>query len=65
MKILIEGKYQGPRTLTGTCHQCGCVVEVAFDESKELVDKDTKDGSCTRYVDCPTKGCDCQYLWVN
>lgn len=64
VKITKLGFPDGPnnKILKGSCNQCGCEVEVELWEASVLVDRDSPNGA--RYVDCPTKGCDCQYLWV-
>ena len=63
MKILKEGKLpvETPLIYQGTCSNCGCVIEVKYEETY------TQDGNHVfiaenRLVMCPTEGCRCPIL---
>ena len=56
MKILIAGKPQLPKPepiYGGTCPNCGCQIEVAWEEIS--VNPDTSEDSFC--VECPTENC--------
>ena len=62
MKILAHGKHKKDKKLRGTCQCCDCRVEVAYAETKTLIDRDTTDGGATQHVTCPE--CWNPFLWV-
>ena len=63
MKILRKGNLR-PNIFRGTCDECNAVVKVERCETREMIDRDTAPGMATRYVRCPTRGCQNFYLWV-
>ncbi len=58
MRVLQPGRNPDDDLLTGTCENCGCVVQFYRREAQAISNHDWLTGFETLYhIDCPTPGC--------